>query len=151
MRRGVGAIALAALRCQNAAPSIFHSRPRFAPRYSTDASPGEEAKSDRLLLVTTCGKCNAPIRKTFSRIAYEKGVVLIKCDGKSAEEVERFFLFHFWLQGCGVRHLIADHIGWFSHVQGHDLEDYYPGKVKRGKLEDHIHLEAASPSTEGKD
>ncbi len=65
-----------------------------------------------MVLVSSCGKCQTPIRKSFSRLAYEKGVVLIKCDG------------------CGVRHLIADHIGWFSHVEGNNLDDYYPGKVK---------------------
>ncbi len=26
----------------------------------------------RMLLVTQCGKCQAPIRKSFSKVAYEK-------------------------------------------------------------------------------
>jgi hypothetical protein len=43
-----------------------------------------------------------------------------------------------------VRHLIADHIGWFSHVQGHNLEDYYPGQVKKGTLADHLVFNSAN-------
>lgn len=83
----------------------------------------------KLLLISRCGQCQAEIRKSFSKASYEKGVVLVRCDG------------------CGVRHLIADHLGWFSHVKGHQLEDYYPGKVKRGNLADHLVLSAA-PTTD---
>lgn len=78
-----------------------------------------------MALVTACGKCQAPIRKAFSKIAYERGVVLITCGG------------------CGVRHLVADHLGWMadhstragaapSHV---DLSTMYGERLKRGSLE----------------
>lgn len=77
-----------------------------------------------LALVSTCGKCQTPIRKAFSRIAYERGVVLVTCSG------------------CGVRHLIADHLGWMSdhstlagaapsHV---DLSTQYGDRLVRGSL-----------------
>ena len=72
--------------------------------------------SRTLALISQCGKCGTGINKTFSRRAYDHGLVLIRCDG------------------CGVRHLIADNIGWFDHVEGNNLEDYYPGKVVRGTL-----------------
>lgn len=72
--------------------------------------------SRTLALISDCGKCGTKINKTFSRVAYEKGLVLVRCDG------------------CGVRHLIADNIGWFQHVPGKNLDDYYPGRVVKGKM-----------------
>lgn len=72
--------------------------------------------SKTLALVAKCNKCNHPIHKTFSRLAYERGLVLVQCDG------------------CKVRHLVADHLGWFSDVKGNNLEDFYPGQVKYGTL-----------------
>ncbi|KAI9228132.1 MAG: DNL zinc finger-domain-containing protein, partial [Piptocephalis tieghemiana] len=49
----------------------------------------------RLLLAFTCKRCNHRSHKTFSKTAYETGVVIIQCDG------------------CQSRHLIADNKGWF--------------------------------------
>lgn len=80
-----------------------------------------------LALVTSCGKCQAPIHKTFSARAYEEGVVLVTCGG------------------CGVRHLVADHLGWMSDQptapgQGApptrvDLSSLYGERLRRGTLE----------------
>ncbi len=78
-----------------------------------------------LALATSCGRCKAPIRKTFSARAYEEGVVLVKCDG------------------CGVRHLVADHLGWMAdHTtqagaakQHVDLSTLYGDRLQRGTLE----------------
>jgi len=44
----------------------------------------------------TCTQCQTRSTKTFSRQAYQHGVVLVTCDG------------------CSVRHLIADNLGWFQ-------------------------------------
>lgn len=46
--------------------------------------------------------------------------------------------------GCGVRHLIADHLGWFDHLGVRSLEDQYGDRLRRGKLEDYLVLEADS-------
>jgi hypothetical protein len=78
-----------------------------------------------LALVTSCGKCSAPIRKAFSARAYEEGVVLITCGG------------------CGVRHLVADHLGWMGDQPGGDavarsrvdLSTLYGDRLQRGTLE----------------
>jgi mitochondrial protein import protein ZIM17 len=43
----------------------------------------------------TCNKCSNRSGKTFSKDSYEKGVVLIRCDG------------------CSNLHLVADNLGWF--------------------------------------
>lgn len=43
----------------------------------------------------TCSKCETKQARTFSKESYEKGVVLIRCEG------------------CESHHLIADNLGWF--------------------------------------
>jgi len=49
-----------------------------------------------MVMVFTCGKCEIRAAKSFSKVAYTQGVVLVECPG------------------CGSRHLIADHLGWFG-------------------------------------
>ena len=53
-------------------------------------------KADDLLMLYTCGTCDARSAKAFSRRSYERGVVIVDCGS------------------CGARHLIADHLGWFG-------------------------------------
>jgi len=43
----------------------------------------------------TCSKCETKQARTFSKESYEKGVVLLRCEG------------------CDNLHLIADNLGWF--------------------------------------
>lgn len=77
-----------------------------------------------MALVSTCGKCQTPIRKTFSRLAYEKGVVLVTCPG------------------CRVRHLVADHLGWLADHSTRagaapsrvDLASQYGARLVRASL-----------------
>jgi len=52
----------------------------------------------RMAIIFTCKICNERQTKTFSKLAYNKGVVIIEC------------------QSCKNRHLIADNLGWFNHV-----------------------------------
>jgi len=48
------------------------------------------------LAAFTCNKCGARTARGFSKVAYEKGVVIARC-GK-----------------CDVQHLLSDQLGWFG-------------------------------------
>ena len=52
-----------------------------------------------LMMAYTCAVegCNTKQARTFSKHSYEKGVVLVRCEG------------------CNSLHLIADNMGWFEN------------------------------------
>ena len=53
-------------------------------------------KPDSMIIGFTCNKCSNRQFNQMSKIAYEKGVVIINC------------------KSCKVKHLISDHLGWFD-------------------------------------
>ncbi|KAJ3321470.1 hypothetical protein HDV06_004139 [Boothiomyces sp. JEL0866] len=79
---------------------------------------------ERLIIGFTCKVCNHRQFKSMSKIAYTKGVVMIKCDG------------------CKNTHLIADHLGWFdSQSPPGTVEDILKAKgesVKRVQFDPRI-------------
>ncbi|EDO05460.1 DNL zinc finger domain containing protein [Babesia bovis T2Bo] len=64
------------------------------------AKPG----SDRLIAIFTCKICSLRSAKSFSKKAYNFGIVYVKCSG------------------CSNLHLISDQLGWFGDTK-ENIED----------------------------
>jgi len=54
----------------------------------------------KMAMVFTCKVCETRQMKQFSKLAYEKGIVVIQC------------------KGCPKKHLIADNLGWYKDWLG---------------------------------
>mmetsp|Transcript_3436 Transcript_3436/g.9956 ORF Transcript_3436/g.9956 Transcript_3436/m.9956 type:complete len:164 (-) Transcript_3436:2154-2645(-) len=95
--------AFRALHANGGAFAGIHDGTAATPPQS-DAAPREPEA--RLGLMFTCNKCDTRAMRSFSKAAYQSGVVIVKCANDD----------------CGSRHLIADHLGWFG-AKGRTVED----------------------------
>ncbi|XP_051116304.1 mitochondrial protein import protein ZIM17 isoform X2 [Andrographis paniculata] len=71
-----------------------------------------------LVMMFTCKVCDTRSMKTACRESYEKGVVVVRCDG------------------CNNLHLIADRLGWFGEPGS--VEEFLAARgeeVKKGSAE----------------
>ena len=62
---------------------------------ASDIKGTTRGRKGLLMIMFTCNVCSHRQGRTFSKDAYDNGVVLIRCDG------------------CDNLHLIADNLGWF--------------------------------------
>ena len=82
----------------------FHIHVRLSPPLiiivdTKDIKGPTRNRKGLLMIMFTCNVCQHRQGRTFSKDAYEVGVVLIRCEG------------------CENLHLIADNLGWFRDEQ----------------------------------
>ncbi|XP_076242372.1 uncharacterized protein LOC143184202 [Calliopsis andreniformis] len=86
--------------------SFVHTKPN--PNESSQESSQDEETNNKhvlgklegkLKLIFTCKCCNYRNGKIISKLAYEKGLIIVRCDG------------------CKNNHLIADNLGWFEEMK----------------------------------
>lgn len=67
-----------------------------------------------LHLFCKCTVCSTRMAKDISKHSYEKGVVILRCDG------------------CSNLHLVADNLGWFN--EGKNIEEILKSKGRESEL-----------------
>lgn len=102
------------------APVVENATCRFhthLPSIQNGTNP-EKQTTGKMRIVFTCTVCNTRNSRKFSKLSYEKGIVIIECDG------------------CGNNHLIADNLGWFPETGCKNIEEILAAKGEKVKRMD---------------
>lgn len=91
------------IRCHSCLPSAINE------------NKPENPNSGKMQIIFTCTVCDTRNKRMFSKISYEKGIVIVECDG------------------CGSNHLIADNLGWFPDTGCKNIEEILDAKGEKVK------------------
>merc|ERR1712126_352902 len=82
-----------------------------------------DAKITKMQLQFTCKVCNTRNMKIISKLAYEKGVVIVKCGG------------------CSNNHLIADNLGWWPELEEKGIRNIEDLLLQKGETVKRVHAD----------
>lgn len=85
------------------------------PSVQNNCKQQENKTSGKMQIIFTCTVCNTRNNRQFSKVSYEKGIVIVECDG------------------CGNNHLIADNLGWFPDIGCKNIEEILAAKGENVK------------------
>jgi len=106
---------------------MFNSDPNALSYYTSKLPLGRisegDAKITKMQLQYTCKVCNTRNVKIISKLAYEKGVVIVKCGG------------------CSNNHLIADNLGWWPELEEKGIRNIEDLLLQKGETVKRVHAD----------